>query len=156
MVLQKGLAAEAGLHRHHQHHVQPLQVGEHGGGGGDGPQGHRPFHLAGLHPPQGLGDAGGVVGLQVDGEEIRPRLGKGLHIAHRLVDHQVHVQKHAGAFADGLHHRHANGEIGDEAAVHHIHVQPVGGGHPADVPLQVGKIRGEDGGGNFNHFFTTP
>lgn len=70
LVLQKGLAAEAGLHRHDQHHVQPLQVGEHGGGGGDGPQGHRLFHLAGLHPPQGLGDASGVVGLQVDGEEI--------------------------------------------------------------------------------------
>ena len=27
LVLQKGLAAEAGLHRHDQHHVQPLQVG---------------------------------------------------------------------------------------------------------------------------------
>lgn len=99
---------------------------------------------------------GGVVGLQMDREQVGPGLGESLHIAHRLVDHQVHVQKQVGAFADGLHHRHADGEVGYEAAVHHVHVEHVGAGHPGDIPLQIHKISGEDGGRDFNHFFTTP
>ena len=54
-----------------------LQVGEDGLRLGDGPQGHRFFYAALPHDPQSLGDAGGVVGLQVAREQVRPRLGKG-------------------------------------------------------------------------------
>ena len=52
LVLQKGLAAEAGLHRHHQHHVQPLQVGEHGGGA---VMGRRATALSPCRPPSAAG-----------------------------------------------------------------------------------------------------
>ena len=154
--LQEALAAEAGLHRHHQHQVQLGQIGEDGLRLGDGPQGHRLLHPALPHEPQGLGNVVGVVGLQVDGEQVGPRLGEGLHIPHRLFDHQVHVQEHVGALPDGPHHRHADGEVRHEGAVHHVHVEVVGGGHPADVPLQIDKIGREDGGRNFNHLFTHP
>ncbi len=112
---------------------------------GDGPQGHRLFYAALPHDPQGLGDAGGVVGLQVDGEQVRPSLGKGLDVPHRLVDHQMDVQEHVGALADGLDHRDADGEIGNESAVHHVHMEVVGIGDPPDIPFQIDKIGGEDG-----------
>ena len=78
---------------------------------------------------------GGVVGLQVDREQVGPRLGEGLDVPHRLFDHQVDVQKHVGVLPDGLEHRDADGDVGDKGAVHHIHMEVVGGGYPLDIPL---------------------
>ncbi len=118
---------------------------------GDGPQGHRLFHPALPHDLQRLGDAGGVVGLQVDGQQVGPRLGEVLDVPHRLVDHQVDVQKHVGALADRLDHRDADGEVGHKGAVHHIHMEVVGGGHPLDVPLQIDEIGGQNRRSDFNH-----
>ena len=138
----EGLAAEAGLHRHHQNQVQPaLQIGDHRLGGGDGPEDDALLYPALLHPVQGAVDGGGEVGLQMDGEQVCPRLGKGANIPLRLFNHQVYVQKLAGAGAQGLDHRHADGNVGDKHAVHHVHVEPVGVGDPLNVPLKIGKIR---------------
>ena len=136
------LSAEAGLHRHHQHqlHTQ-LQVGEHRFGRGDGPQDDPPLHPALLHAPEGLPDAERHIGLQVDREQIGAGVGKGIHIAPRLFHHQMDVQKHLRVPADGRHHRHADGDVGHEHAVHHVHMEPVGGIHPPDLPLQIAKIR---------------
>ena len=139
-MLHKGLPAEAGFHRHYQHHVQLLQVGEHRLRRGDGPQGHRLFDPIGLHSPQGLGNPGGMVCLQVDAEQVRSRLGEGVDVAHRLIDHQVYVQKHIGVLSDGLDHRNANGDIGYKEAVHYIHMEPIGGADPMDLRLQIAKI----------------
>ena len=150
-MLHKGLSAEAGLHRHDQHHVQLLDVGQHGVGAGDGPQSDRLFDLALVHDAQGFGDAGGVVGFQMDAEQVGARFGKCLDIAHRLVDHQMHVQKHIGFLADGLHHGHADGDVGHESAVHDIHVYPVGGADGLNVAFQIAEVSRKNGGGDFDH-----
>ncbi len=41
--------------------------------------------------------------------------------------------------------RDADGEIGNESAVHHVHMEVVGIGNPPDIPFQIDKIGGEDG-----------
>ena len=46
------------------------------------------------------------------------------------------------------------GDIGHKGAIHHIHVEPIRSGDPADVALQVYKISRKDRGGNFYHFLT--
>ena len=109
------------------------------------------FYAALTHDLESLGDAGGVVGLQMDGQQVGPRLGKVLDVAQGLVDHQVHIQEHVGALADGLDHRDADGDVGHKAAVHHVHVEVIGGGHLFNVPFQVDKIGGENRGGDLDH-----
>ena len=89
-------------------------------------------------------DGGGQVGLQVDGEQVGPRLGEGLHVPPRLLHHEVDVQKHVRVLPDGGHHRHSDGDVGHEHAVHHIHMEPVGGGDPPDLPVQVAEISREN------------
>ena len=153
LVLHEGLTAEAGLHGHYQHHVQLVQIGEDGISFGDGTEGHRLLHPAGLHAANGLGDAFGTGGLQMDGEQVRPRLGKGVDIPGGVGDHQMHVQEHVGGLAQGLHHRHADGDVGDELAVHHVHMHPVGSGNLFDIPFQIGEIGRKNGRCNFNHDF---
>ena len=90
-------------------------------------------------------------GFQVDGQQIRPRLGEGFDVPHRLLNHQVDIQKHIGTLPDGLHHWHAYGDVGNEGAIHHVHMEVVGGGRRLDVPLQVGEVGGKDRGRDFNH-----
>ena len=76
-----------------------------------------------------------VMGRRVDREQVGPRLGEGLDVAHRLFDHQVDVQKHVRVLPDGLEYRNADGDVGDKRAVHHIDMEVVGGGYPLDIPL---------------------
>ena len=69
-----------------------------------------------------------------------------LHVAHGPLNHQVDVQGQGGDAFDGGHHRNADGEIGHEAAVHHVHVNVIGAGiaQSANVPLEIYEIRRED------------
>ena len=102
-------------------------------------------------------DGGGQVGLQMDGEQVGPRLGEGLHIPPRLLHHQMGIQKEVGVLPDGGHHRHPDGDVGHEHAVHHVHMEPVGGGgDPADLPVQVAKIGGENGRRDLYHNSSLP
>src|SRR5207344_689023 len=39
-----------------------------------------------------------------------------------ILDHQVHVEWHAGDALERFHHRHADRDVGDEMTVHHVHV----------------------------------
>ena len=87
----------------------------------------------------------------MDSHQIGAGVAELLHIAHGLHDHQVNVQEHVGHLADGLHHRDADGDVGHEHAVHHVHMDVVGGRDAVDVPLQICKIGGEDGRSNFDH-----
>ena len=87
----------------------------------------------------------------MDCHQIRPGVAELLHVPHRLHDHQMHVQRQLRGGADGFHHRDADGDVGDEHAVHHVHVDIIGGGDPLNIPLQIRKIRREDGGCDFDH-----
>ena len=87
----------------------------------------------------------------MDRHQVGARVTEPLHIADRFHDHQVDVQEHVCHLADGLEDRQADGDVGNEYAVHHIHMDIIGGGDAVDVPLQIGKISGEDGRCDFDH-----
>lgn len=67
-------------------------------------------------------------------------------------DHQVNVEDFFGVGADGFYNDGADGEVGDEVAVHDIDMDVVGTGFVdgADFFAQAGEIGGEDGGGDFD------
>ena len=85
------------------------------------------------------------VGLDMAGDEIRARVAELLDIALGLHDHQVYVDGQRRAIADGLEHGDADADIGDEAAVHHVKVDVVGGGDGLDAAPELGEVGGEDG-----------
>ena len=60
-------------------------------------------------------------GLEGEG----PDLGEVSHTELRLHNHQVAVKDLVGGRADSLHNHRANGDVGDESAVHHIDVDPI-------------------------------
>ena len=76
---------------------------------------------------------------------------KVLDVPHRLMDHQVDIQKQTAAPADGLDHRDAHRNVGDKDAVHNIYMEVVSAGGLFDVPLQIDVVGGQDGWGDFNH-----
>ena len=89
--------------------------------------------------------------LHMDRYQIGAGIAEFLHVPHRLRDHQVNIQEHIRDLPDRLQHRDADGDIGHEHAVHHVHMDVVGVGNAVNVPLQIRKIGGEDGRRNFNH-----
>ena len=87
-------------------------------------------------------------GLDVDGDSVRSSGGEGVDEGVGRLDHQVDVERQAGRGANGLDHHRADGEVGHEVPVHHVHVDPVGAGllHGADLLAEPGEVGGEDGG----------
>src|SRR5205807_2671789 len=68
----------------------------------------------------------------------------------RLDHHQMDVDRLVGQPAQRGHHGGAEGQVRDEAAVHHVHVQPVGAAvqHGADLLRQAGQVDRQDAGGD--------
>lgn len=60
----------------------------------------------------------------------------------RVLDHQMHVDRQVGDFADALDDGLADGQIRHEMVVHHVHVNHVGIGDLFEVPLKIAEIRG--------------
>ena len=67
-------------------------------------------------------------------------------VALRLDDHQVDVERLGRRATDGLDDDRAEADVGDEAAVHDVDVDPVGAGGVDGANLfgQSRKIRGQD------------
>ena len=153
------LAAEARLHRHHQDDVTLADKGQHSAGGGLGLHHHAGLLALGVDKPQGLVDVLLSVRLHMAGDDVAAGVTELLDVPHGTVDHQVDVQGQAGGGADGLHHGDSDGDIGDEQAVHHVHMDVIGGGDAFDITLEVGEIRRQDRGCDLDHGgapFTAP
>ncbi len=60
-----------------------------------------------------------------------------------ILDHQVAVERQVGDFAQGLHNRWSNGQVGDEMAVHDIDMDHRAAtlGGTADLICQMGEVR---------------
>src|ERR1041384_5141349 len=118
------LATVPRIHAHHQHEVEVVDhvlEQRHRRGGGQGePRPHplfpHPDELP-LHVDRGLG---------VKGEPRRARRREVVDVALRLHHHEMDVEREAGEPAHRLDDRRAEGEGRYEAAVHHIHVHPLG------------------------------
>ena len=88
-------------------------------------------------------------GFDVDGQDVGPGAGEVAQVALRLLDHQVHIDHGPialGHRADGLDDERADGDVGHEVAVHHVHVNVIGPGGQGllDVGLQPGEVGREN------------
>ena len=85
-------------------------------------------------------------GFHLHADDVGTGLGEVGHVALRLDDHQVHVQGLGRDGPQGLHDQGADGDVGHEAAVHHVDVDPVGAGlvDGTDVFAETGEIGRED------------
>ena len=93
--------------------------------------------------------------LHVDGDDVRPRPDEVFQVAVGLLNHQVNVQQHAPAAGNGLQgldNERPNGNVGDEVAVHHVHVQPLHPGVNGLVHLlaQAGEVSRQNGRRQFH------
>ena len=57
---------------------------------------------------------------------LAPAFDEVLDVAVGLLDHQVHVERPRRDALDRPHHRRADRDVGDEVAVHHVHVNQIG------------------------------
>ena len=88
-------------------------------------------------------------GLLVHGDPGRTRVDEGVEVAVGVLDHEVDVEGQRRGPAQRLHDGRAQGDVGDEVPVHHVHVQDArpaagGGGHLLGQAREVG---GQDRGG---------
>ena len=74
------------------------------------------------------------------------RFGKIFQVSFRLLDHQMHIEWQLCGSAQSRHHERPDGDIGHEAPIHHVHVQPVGARAFTrdDHLVEVKEIRGDD------------
>ena len=78
-------------------------------------------------------------GLNLNRNDVRTGLGEVGHVLFRLHNHQVDVQRLGRHRPQGLDDQGSNRDVRNEAAVHHVHVDPVGTGliNSADVLAQA-------------------
>lgn len=90
--------------------------------------------------------------LDVDRDAIGAGLAKLVHVALRLDDHQMNVERELRRGAHGAHDKRANGDVGDEPAIHHIDVDPIGAGSVDRSHLlgELSKVCGQNGGGDLD------
>ena len=148
------LTAKAGLNGHDEDNVAQLNKGQHGGSGGLGLDHHACFLTLGADKTQSFEGVLLGIGLHMAGDDIGACIAELLHVAHGTVDHQMDIQGKGRGGAQGLHHRDADGDVGDEETVHHVHMDIVGGGDFLNVALEVGKVSREDRRCDLNHNVT--
>jgi len=91
-------------------------------------------------------------------DHICAGLGEGWNVRVWILDHEVAVEGELGDGAQRLDHRRAEGNVGNEVAVHDIDVND---GSAAtfgcgDFIGEMGKVGGEDGEGEFDHGSEVP
>ena len=80
----------------------------------------------------------------VEGDRVSAVLGELRCPTVRVFDHQVHIGRKLGHFANALDDWLTNGEVRDEMMVHHVDMHKVGGMDGVQVALQVAKISGQN------------
>ena len=120
----EALGCKAGVDGHEQHHVNvPEDVLEECDGR-MGVEGHTDAHAGVTDGVDGAVEVG--AGLVVDGHHVGAGVGHLTDEFLRFDDHQVHVRGLVADAAEGVHDREAEGDVGDEDAVHDVDMQPVG------------------------------
>ncbi len=111
---------------------------------------------AGLHAVMGdllEGAMEVAADLLMDGHHVGAGFGEGVDEVVGVFDHHVAVERELGDGAEGLDHGRAEGDVGDEVAVHDVDVDDgaataLGGG---DFVGEMGEVGGEDGECQFDH-----
>jgi hypothetical protein len=140
---QKGLPAESRIDGHHQNDVAEMENIVDKLRGARRVEHHARLltELADLRQYAMEVDRG--TGLGLDQQVVGAGLGEGGEIAIRLDDHQMHVERLCRRTANGLQHDRPDGDVGHEAAVHDIDVDPIGARRidGADLFAQSREIR---------------
>src|SRR5699024_4273978 len=112
--------------------------------GGGGAQGHAGL---GVLAPQVAGQLHrSAGGLEVEGHRGGAGLGVHRGLGVGLVDHQVGVDGKGAALHDLLDHGGAEGQVGHEVVVHHVHVHAVGAGDLVQLGADAHEVGIEDAG----------
>ena len=90
-----------------------------------------------------------AAGFDLDGDHVGAGFGEGGDELVGILDHEVAVEREGGDGADGLDDGRAEGDVGDEVAVHDVDVDDgaAAGGGAADFVGEVCEVRGQDGEG---------
>jgi hypothetical protein len=144
------LAAESGIDAHHEHVVNEVEnFGKH-------------FHgSSGIEDDAGLAAVGADemkravkmdAGFLVNGNPVSTGIGEFGDEEIGILDHQVAIEGNRDDFSEPLHDGRANGDVGNEVAIHDVDVED--GAAAVDGQLRFGaelrEIGGEDGGGEFD------
>ena len=129
------LAAEPRLDGHHHHDVEPLGVGLERRERRPGPEreARPPARLA--DRPEGRLDR--LLDLHVEGDRVAAGREVVREPAARLGDHQVRVEREVGRTPERRDRSRPEGEVRDEAGIHHVEVDPVGPGVGGTEDLQT-------------------
>ena len=148
LIFDEALASEARVHAHDQHQITELEAVLEGVKRSAGVQ-HSSGHLAEILD---LGEVAVQVGasLNLYGNDVGAGLGEVGDVLLRLNDHQMHVQGLLGHRTQRFNDQRTDGDVGHEAAVHHVHVNPVSTGlvHRLDLFAEAGEVGREDGWGD--------
>src|ERR1035437_7368509 len=142
--VNKTLPTEAGIDGHHEEQVNLVEIRLDGSDGGGRVDGEADFFSERADFPQQRCDA--FAEFDVDGDLIRPGLDEEFQQNFRFAAHEVHVEeKFLGVWPDGGDDFGAEGNVGDEVAVHDVEVQPVGpgAGGASGFLAKAGEIGGE-------------
>ena len=153
---EKLLAAEAGIDAHDEdmvHHWKDFHEGVDWSGGID--------DYGRLHSVAGdllEGPVQVAADLLMDGHHVGAGFGEVDDEVVGVFDHHVAIERKPGDGAEGLDHGRAEGDVGDEVAVHDVDVDDgaaaaLGCG---DFVGQVGEVGGQDGECQFNHLGIAP
>ena len=126
LVLNEALTAEAWVDAHDQHQIAQLEAVLEGVQGGAGVQ-HRTRHFAEVLD---LGQVAVQVraGLNLNRNDVGAGFGEVRDVLLRLNNHQVNVQGLLGHRTQCLNNERPNGDVGNKAAVHHVHMDPISTG----------------------------
>ena len=98
--------------------------------------------------------------LGMDGDDVRARADKVLRLDERVDAHEMYVQRQGGMAADRRDHIRAEGDLGDEAPVHHVAMDEVGAAafQLFDRRPHLRKVRRQNGRSHayLLHFFAIP
>ena len=94
-----------------------------------------------------------VRGLDMNADDIGTSFGEVVNVSFWFDDHEVNIDRELRSFADGAHHHRADRDVGHEAPIHDIDVNPVGTGGFDRLYLlgDSAEIGCEDGWGNLDH-----
>jgi hypothetical protein len=110
----------------------------------------------GLHLVLGYVFEGAVevaAGFEVDADPVGPGIGESGDELVGILDHQVAIEGQFGVFAEGGDDGWADGDIGDEMAIHHVDVddRTTAALGCSDFIAQTGKVSGKDGWDELDH-----
>ena len=145
---QEGLAAEAGIDSHREHEVEVIEdVGKRAFG--------RVRVEGNACGRSELSDSAECplqmrAGFDVDRQDVCAGSNEVFEQRVWMGHHEVHVDGQLGGASYGFDDERADGDVGDEVAVHHVDVDPSGAGELGGSYLivEVSEVGGEDGRGD--------